>query len=154
MNSHFLRNAIIISYMVLLISRFHFHHINWEKFGIIKMLNQAIYKVLFLRRCLHEISFREKWNMFILMFSPFLITVYLIQPEMKLIADVISLWTFWQKWNFILCHKISCKHYLKLNQVKVKICTCVNKNNWLLLNGPLISDYLEIKFVSFRPQWK
>ena len=45
---YFSRNAIIASYMTLLILRSYFHHLTWEKFGIIKMLIQAIYKVLFL----------------------------------------------------------------------------------------------------------
>ena len=73
-----------------------------------------------------------------------------VQPEMKLIASVISLWSFWQKWNFITGYKISCKHYPKWNHMKANICTCVNKSDWLLLNGPFISDHPrnEIHFIS------
>ena len=99
---------------------------------------------------LHEISFRAKWNIFILVSSQFLITVYMIQPEMKLIAGTILLRSFSQKWNFILVDKTSCKHYPKWNHMKGKICTCVNKNDWLLLNELLISDYPrnEINFIS------
>ena len=53
------------------------------------------------------------------------ITVYMIQPEMKLIAGVISLQSFWWKWNFISGNKISCKNYPKSNQLNGKICACV-----------------------------
>ena len=103
-----------------------------------------------LRGCLHEISFRAKWNIFISVSGQFLVTDYMMQPEMKLIAGVISLRSFWQKWNFISGHKISCKHYPKWNHMKGNICTCVNKNDWLLLSGPFISDYPrnEIHFIS------
>ena len=79
----------------------------------------------------------------------FLITAYMIQTEMKLIAGVISL-KFLQKWNFISGDKISCKHYPKWNRMKGNICKCVNKNVWLLLNGPFILDHPrnEIHFIS------
>ena len=63
------------------------------------------------RGCLHETSFRAKWNIFISVSGRFLITVYMTQPEMKLIAGVISLQSFWQKWNFILGDEIPWKHY-------------------------------------------
>ena len=43
-----------------------------------------------LRGCLHEISFRAKWNIFILVSGQFRIAVYMIQTEMKLIAGAIS----------------------------------------------------------------
>ena len=67
-----------------------------------------------------------------------------VQPEVKLVVGVISLRSFWQKWN----DKISCKHNLKWNHMKGNICTCVNKNDWL--NGPFISDHprKEIYFIS------
>ena len=51
------------------------------------------------------------------------LTVYMIQPEVKLIAGVISLWSFWQKCNFILVDKRSCKHYPKWNHTKGNTCT-------------------------------
>ena len=60
--------------------------------------------------CLHEISFRVKWNIFIPVSGQYPITVYMIQPEMKLIVSVISLRSFWQKSNFISGDKISWKH--------------------------------------------
>ena len=107
---------------------------------------------MWLRGCLHEILFRAKWNIFISVSGQFLITVYMIQPEMKLVAGVISLRSFWQKWNFISGDKISCKHYPKWNHMKGNICTCVSKNDWLLLNGTFISGYPDK--ISFRPQWK
>ena len=34
--------------------------------------------------------------------------------RLKFIADVISLWSFWQKWNLISGDKISCKQYPKM----------------------------------------
>ena len=104
----------------------------------------AAFQVTF-RGCLHGISFRAKLNTFILMSGQFLITVYMIQPEMKLIAGAISLRSFWQKWNFISGDKISCKHYPKWNHMKGNISTCVNKNDW-----PFISDYPrnKIQFIS------
>ena len=103
-----------------------------------------------LRGCLHEISFRVKWKILISVSGQFLITVYIIQPEMKLVTGVISLRSFWQKWNLISGEKISCKHYLKWYKMKGNICTCVNKNDWLLLNGPFISGHSrnEIHFIS------
>ena len=103
------------------------------------------------RECLHEISFRVKWKILILVSGQFLITVYIIQPEMKLVTGVISLRSFWQKWNLVSGEKISCKHYLKWYKMKGNICTCVNKNDWLLLNGPRISSRSrnEIHFIQF-----
>ena len=103
-----------------------------------------------LRGCLYEILFRAKWNIFISVSGQFLITVYMIQPEMKLVVGVISLRSFWQKWNFISGDKISCKRYPKWNHMKGNICTCVNKNDSLLLNGPFISGHPrnEIRFIS------
>ena len=103
-----------------------------------------------LRGCLHEISFRVKWNILISVSGQFLITVYIIQPEMKLAMSVISLRSFWQKWNFVSGKKISCKHYLKWYKMKRNICTCVNKNDWFLLNGPFILGHSrnEIHFIS------
>ena len=73
----------------------------------------------------HEIPFRAKWNIFILVSGQFFITVYMMQPEMKLVADVILLWSFWKKWNFISGDKISCKRYPKWNHMKRNICACV-----------------------------
>ena len=81
--------------------------------------------LILLRRCLPEVSFRTKWNIFISVSGQFLIAVYMIQPEMKLIAGVISSRPFWQKWNFISVDKKSSKHYPKWNHMKENICTCV-----------------------------
>ena len=66
----------------------------------------------------------------------------MIQPKMKLIVIkcVVSLRSFWQKWNFIFCDKTSCKHYPNWNHMKRNICTCANKSDWLFLNRPFISD--------------
>ena len=78
----------------------------------------------------------------------------MIQPEMKPIARINSLWSFSQKLNFILGYKISCKHYPKSNHMKGKISTCVNKNDWLLLNGPLILDHHRNKIYFILPSIK
>ena len=48
----------------------------------------------YLRGCLHEISFRAKLNIFISVSGQFLVTVSMIQPEMKLVAGVISVQSF------------------------------------------------------------
>ena len=54
------------------------------------------------RGCLHEISsFRAEWNIFNSVFGLSLVTTYMRYPEIKLIAGLISLRSFWQKWNFI-----------------------------------------------------
>ena len=94
--------------------------------------------------------FRAKWNIFNSMSGHFLVAVYMIQPEVKLVAGVISLRSFWQKWNFVLGDKASWKHYPKWNHMKGNICTCVNKNDWLLLKGPFILGHPrnEIRFIS------
>ena len=47
--------------------------------------------------------------------------------RLKSIASATSLWSFWQKWNFILGDKISCKHYPKWN-----VYTCPSKNRVVL----------------------
>ena len=114
------------------------------------------------RGCLHEISFRTKWNVFISVSGHFLIIVYMIQPEMKLVAGVISLRSFWQKYIVFkmfkmfkcLRDKISCKHYPKWNHIKGNICSCVNKNEWLLLNGPFISGHPRNEIRFFPPTMK
>ena len=41
--------------------------------------------------------------------------VFNAHVHLKLIVGVISLWSFWQKWNVISGDKISCKHYPKWN---------------------------------------
>ena len=91
-----------------------------------------IFQIIFIRR---------KWNIFISVSGQFLVTVYLIQPEVRLTAGVILLWSFWQKWNFILGDKKSYKHCSKWNHMKRNICTYVKENDWLLLNGPFILDH-------------
>ena len=39
---------------------------------------------------------------------------------MKLIAGVISLWSFWQKWNFISGYEMLCKHYPEMKSYERK----------------------------------
>ena len=113
----------------------------WEK---------SRFSCISLRGCLHGISFRAKWNIFISASVQFLIIVYMIQPEMKLIAGGISLQSFWKKWNFISGHKTPYKHYPKWNHMKRNICTCRNKIDWLFLNGVFILDHPrnELHFIS------
>ena len=70
----------------------------------------------FLRGCLHEISFKIKWNFFNWMSCQALITVYMTYPWqiMKTFAGVISLWSFWQKINVNTVVKMLCKHYSEM----------------------------------------
>ena len=78
------------------------------------------------RRCLHEISFWVKSNVFISATGQFLVTgQFLIQDKIKLAAIVIPLQSFWQTRNFISTDILSCKHYPKWNHTKRNICTCV-----------------------------
>ena len=50
--------------------------------------------------------------------------------------------------------KMSCKSYPKWNHMKGNICTCVNKNDCLLLNGPFISDHTQIEIHYILPAMK
>ena len=143
------KNAFPIKYIISLLESLSLKYSNIlilfvDDLSLLKLLDMKF------RGCLHEISFRAKWNIFISVSGQFLVTVYMIQPEIKLIADVISLRSFWQKWNLISGDKISCKHYPKWNHMKGNICTCVNKNDWLLFSGPFISGHPrnEIRFIS------
>ena len=83
-----------------------------------------------------------------------LITVYKY-PEIKLIVGVISFRLFWQKWNFILGDKTSCKHFLKWNHMKGSTWTCtyfiktkIIGFNWM---GRFSRTNPKTKFISFRP---
>ena len=87
-----------------------------------------------LRGCLHEIWSWDKWNIFKSVSAQSPITVYMKYSEMNLIG-VISLRSFWQKWNFILGHKCYINTTLKWNHPKEIVCACEC-------------------FISFRPQWK
>ena len=120
-----------------------------QEFVRIKSWLLLIFSLYLLRGCLHEISFWGKWNIFISVSGQSLITVYMTQPELKLVVGLISLQSFWQKWNFISVDKI-CKQHPKWNHIKINICACVSKNDWLLVNGPLTSDHPrnEIHFIS------
>ena len=102
----------------------------------------------------------------------FLIIVYMIQPEMKLIEGVTLLRSFWWKWNFISGNKnLMCKHYWKWNYTKRKICKCdyfikkttttttrkANKKRWLAFIEKAVFLWLPSKpnnFISFCRQWK
>ena len=107
--------------------------------------------LLRLKRCFHEdfISGDMKYFHFGVWSIFYWSTVYMLQSQMKLIAGVISLWSFWQKWNFIPGDKKSYKQNPKWNHMEGNIYTNVNKNDWLLLNGPFILDHSwnEINFI-------
>ena len=47
-----------------------------------------------------------------------------------------------------------CKYYPKWNHMKGNICTCVNKTDWTLLNGPFISDQPQNKIHFISPAMK
>ena len=103
-----------------------------------------------LRGCLHEISFRAKWNILISVSSQFLITVCIIKPEMKLPVGVISLRTFSQKWNFIWGDKVSCKRYPKWNHMKRNNCNTETRMIGFYLMGhlPRTTPGNDIQFIS------
>ena len=97
---------------------------------------------------------------FLSMSGQFLLTVYIIKPEMKLIADVLSLLSFWLFFcqKFISFAKISCKHYLKWNQMKRNIYTYIyfikTRMNYFYYMSTF-SNHTRIEISnSFRPQWK
>ena len=53
-----------------------------------------------------------------------LITFYVKYPEMKLIAAVISLRSFWQKWDFISVDKCHVNTPPKWNPSERNVCAC------------------------------
>ena len=57
----------------------------FETFKNYYFLNSSI---PLLRGCLHKIPFQAKWSIFISVSGQFLPTVYMIQPEMKLVVGV------------------------------------------------------------------
>ena len=92
-----------------------------------------------IKGCLHEIRFHLGQKIFFSVSGQFLIIIYMIQPKMKLIASVISLLLFWQKWNFISVYKISCKTLPEMKSYERNLRVRLfhqNKNDWLLLLGP------------------
>ena len=70
----------------------------------------------------------------------FLKIVYMYNPKWNSLRVLFYCGHFDRNENFISGDKILCKHYPKWNHMKGNICTYVNKNEWLLLNGPFISD--------------
>ena len=82
--------------------------------------NETIMIIEIIRGCLHEISFRVIWNIFNSVSGLSLVIVYMRYPEMKLIAGVISLRSFWQKWNFTSGDKMLCKHYSEMKSSEMK----------------------------------
>ena len=97
-----------------------------------------------IKGCLHEIRFHLGQKIFFSVSGQFLIIIYMIQPKMKLIASVISLLLFWQKWNFISVYKISCKALPEMKSYEMNLRVRLfhqNKNDWLLLNGLFFSDH-------------
>ena len=80
----------------------------------------------------------------------FLKIVYMYNPKWNSLRVLFYCGHFDRNENFISGDKILCKHYPKWNHMKGNICTCVNKNEWLLLNGPFISDQPrnKIRFIS------
>ena len=74
------------------------------------------------RRCLHKISFRAKWNIFSSVWSISYNCIYEIPP--KLIAALISLLSYWQKWNFISGDKCHVNTIPKWNHSERNMCAC------------------------------
>ena len=65
------------------------------------------------RECLQDISFWVKWNISSSTSDQSLIAAYMKYHEMKIIASVISLRSFSQKWNFISVHKCHVNTFLE-----------------------------------------
>ena len=95
---------------------------------------------------------------FISVSGQFLLAVYMIQPEMKLIVGVISLRSFWQEWKFISGDKISCKHHPKWNYLKGNIWACVYFIKTKMIGfywlGHFPGTISETKFYLFLPTMK
>ena len=85
-----------------------------------KLFHRGYKEVYILRGCLHEISLQATWNIFNSWSGLSLVTVYMRYSEMKLIAGVNSLRSFWHKWNFISSDKILYKHYPEMKPLEVK----------------------------------
>ena len=64
---------------------------------------------------------------------------------------VISLRSFWQKWNFISGNKCYVNTTFKWNHSKGNICTCE-----YFIKTKIVDQKIKTKisFISFRPQWK
>ena len=107
---------------------------------------------------LHEVSFRAKCNIFISVSGQFLITVYITQPEMRLIAVSILFRSFWQKWNFISGDKLSCN--TTRNEIIRKEASAhafySSKQEWLAFTewAVFLGTLPKWNFISFCPQWK
>ena len=82
-------------------------------------------------------------------FSVWSISVCIIQPKIKFIVGVISLLSFWQKWNCILRDKVSSKHYPKQIHVKGNICASV-----YFIKTKLIGFYWMGRFFQTTPKTK
>ena len=65
------------------------------------------------RECLQDISFWVKWNISSSTSDQSLIAAYMKYHEMKIIASVISLRSFSQKWNFISVDKCHVNTFLE-----------------------------------------
>ena len=75
---------------------------------------------------MYEISFRKISYIFTWVTGQFLITgQLLIQDKIKLTTVILSLRSFWQKWNFISSDKLLCKHHPKWDHTKGNICPCI-----------------------------
>ena len=92
--------------------------VGWRK-SILKLI--SLKDNLNLRGYLHEISFRVKRDIS-LHFGVWSISYNCSHDTTQHIAGVISLWLYWQKWNFISGDKMSCEHYPKWDYTKGNIC--------------------------------
>ena len=75
-------------------------------------------------RLFQKISFRPKWNIFNSVSGQTLITAYMKYPKMKLVAAVISLPSFCQKWNFISGNKCHVNTARKRNHAERNVSAC------------------------------
>ena len=83
--------------------------------------------------CLHEISFRAKWNVFVSVSGQSLVTIYMSTSRSETYCRCYFIAVILTEMKFHFGDKIG-KYYPKWN-----ICTCVKKIDWNLRNGTFIS---------------
>ena len=91
--------------------------------------------------CLHEISFRAKWNVFVSVSGQSLVTIYMGTSRSETYCGSYFIAVILREMKFHFGDKISCKYYPKWNYMKGNICTCVKKIDWNLRNGTFISHH-------------
>ena len=121
-----------------------------------KLLKQYLCLETTPKGCLHEISFRAKWYIFISVSGQFLITVYIMQPQMKLIACIISLRSFWPKSFWVIKYHVNItKNKIIWKETSAHVLIS-SKQSWLHFTEwtVFLGKPPKRNFISFHPQWK